>query len=97
SNNRDTLSDFVPATDKLQFSKAIFSGLGKVAGPVPSGWFYAAAAAVKGHDADDRIIYNTATGALYYDADGSGSGAAVQVALLTGQPALLLSDLLIIN
>ncbi|NDH54935.1 MAG: calcium-binding protein, partial [Betaproteobacteria bacterium] len=97
SSNLDTLSDFVSGTDKLQFSKAIFSGLGKVAGPVPTGWFYAAPAALKGHDADDRIIYNTATGALYYDADGSGSGAAVQIALLTGQPALLLSDLLIIN
>ncbi|MEY5098276.1 MAG: hypothetical protein RJA36_995 [Pseudomonadota bacterium] len=55
-------------TDKLQFSVAAFAGL-KQDG----------AAA---HDASDRLIYNTSTGALYYDADGQGGAAAVQVALI---------------
>jgi Ca2+-binding RTX toxin-like protein len=35
-----------------------------------------------GHDSDDRLIYDTSTGALYYDADGSGSKKAVQIAVL---------------
>ena len=33
-------------------------------------------------DSSDLIIYNQTTGALYYDADGSGATAAVQVALI---------------
>ncbi len=35
-------------------------------------------------DADDRITLDTATGNLYYDANGSGAGAAVQIAILQG-------------
>jgi serralysin len=42
--------------------------------------FYAGAAA---HDASDRIIYNNKTGALFYDDDGIGQHAAIQIATLS--------------
>src|SRR5207248_1402446 len=35
-----------------------------------------------GHDADDRVVFDTTTGSLYYDADGSGAGAAQLIASL---------------
>ncbi len=35
------------------------------------------------HDADDRIIYDTDSGALSYDADGGGDVAAIQFAQLS--------------
>ena len=38
-------------------------------------------------------LYNTSTGQLYYDADGSGAGAAQLVATLDGAPALAATDI----
>jgi Ca2+-binding RTX toxin-like protein len=39
-------------------------------------------------DGRDRIIYETDTGRLYFDADGSGAGARVHFATLTADLAL---------
>jgi Ca2+-binding RTX toxin-like protein len=44
--------------------------------------FYAAAGASGGAEADDRVIYDTEAGRLYYDADGSGSGEAQLIATI---------------
>ena len=97
TNNLDRITDFVSGTDKFQFSKAIFTKLGPI-GALSINEFYAAAGAVRGADALDRVIYNTTTGALYYDADGSGNGAAIQVALIgaTTHPSLAVGDFQIV-
>ena len=41
------------------------------------------------HDATGRVIYNTSTGDLSYDADGNGAGAAVVIANLSNHPAVI--------
>lgn len=43
-------------------------------------------------DQDDRILYDTDSGDLYYDFDGSGSGAKVLLAKLIGHPTLTADD-----
>jgi len=43
-----------------------------------------------------RIVYNGATGQLFYDADGSGAGAAVLFATLSGNPVLGAGDFTVI-
>jgi Ca2+-binding RTX toxin-like protein len=80
STNTDTISDFTAGTDTIQLSNAIFTTLTST-GTLSTANFVASStgAAV---DANDYILYNTTTGALYYDADGSGSGAAVEFAVL---------------
>jgi Ca2+-binding RTX toxin-like protein len=45
-------------------------------------------------DSNDRLIYDQTTGKLYYDADGSGLGAAVQIATLSNLAALHHDDFL---
>jgi serralysin len=44
--------------------------------------FYAAAGATGGAEGDDRVVYDTESGRLYYDADGSGTGEAQLIAIL---------------
>ena len=47
-------------------------------------------------DADDRILYDKATGALSYDADGSGAQAAVQFAVIDTKVALTGADFFVV-
>ena len=75
--NIDTITDFATGVDRIWLDEAIFSGL--IKGALSSGAFHTGKAAA---DADDRIIYDPTTGNLYFDADGSGAGAAVQFAIL---------------
>lgn len=85
-NNIDTITDFSVRDDSISLARSVFSAIGPI-GQLASSAFYVGAAA---HDATDRIIYNSQTGALYYDADGNGAGAAQQFAQLT--PGLKLTN-----
>ena len=99
TTNKDTITDFTSGTDKLQFSKTIFTGLsGAALGDLSSNAFWSGAGVTTAHDADDRFIYETTTGSLYYDADGNASGsAAVLVAMLGATTPLAFTDLYIIG
>jgi Ca2+-binding RTX toxin-like protein len=46
-------------------------------------------------DANDFLVFNTATKMLSYDADGNGAGAAVNIAVLTGVATLNASDFIV--
>lgn len=101
SSNLDTIIDFVSGTDKLQFSKKIYTGLGKMVGNLTNDQFWASAGQATAHSLTDRIIYDTVTGALYYDADGNKVGGvnAIQVAIIgtaDSHPTLIYSDVLIV-
>ena len=45
--------------------------------------------------ADDRIIYETDTGNLFYDSNGTAAGGSVLFATLTGHPTITVSDFIV--
>lgn len=93
STNLDTINDFVAIDDTIQLENAIFTKLTKT-GTLSSANFIANVNGTAG-DANDYIVYNTSTGAVSYDADGSGAGAAVNFATLVGHPAITAADFIV--
>jgi len=96
ATNVDTITDFSKLagnTDHIELSHAIFTQL-TVLGQLDATAFCAGSTAV---DSTDRIIYNQSNGALYYDADGSGAGAQVQLGVIgtTTHAALVASDFIV--
>ena len=75
----DRITDFSHAYDTMRLENAVFTVLTST-GYLTSSAYYAGAAA---HDASDRVIYNPATGAVFYDSDGTGAAAPVQFAQLS--------------
>jgi serralysin len=77
--NVDVIKDFNVADDTIRLENAVFRAFGTYIGAMAESAFWTGTAA---HDADDRIVFNSATGALSYDSDGSGVAQAVQFATL---------------
>ncbi len=94
SLNKDVIKSFEKGEDRLMIDTSVFAALRSAAGSADLSWFVNGTKAVT---ADQHIIYNAAKGALYYDADGSGAGAMVQIASLTNHPDLDASDFLFIG
>ncbi|NMG01211.1 calcium-binding protein, partial [Aromatoleum toluolicum] len=94
NTNLDTITDFAAGVDDIQLENAIFTSL-TTTGALNAGWFISGAGITAAADANDYLIYNSTTGALYYDQDANGAGEAVQFATLSGTPSLSASDFLV--
>jgi len=75
----DKITDFTVGVDKLVFDNATFKYIGPD-GDLNANVFCTDPAAL---DANDRVIYDSATGIVSYDIDGSGGAAAFQIAQVT--------------
>ncbi|RDJ23288.1 hypothetical protein DWF00_21880 [Bosea caraganae] len=91
-NNIDRIVDFSVADDTLRLENSVFLTVGK-AGALAGEAFWTGAAA---HDSSDRIVYDSATGKLFYDADGTGAQQAIQFAELATGLHLTTADVAII-
>jgi Ca2+-binding RTX toxin-like protein len=90
ASNIDTVNDFTVVDDTIRLENAIFAAL-------PVGYLAVAAFHIgaSAADAADRIVYNSATGALFYDADGLGGAAQVQFAILGAGLAVTNADIFV--
>jgi Ca2+-binding RTX toxin-like protein len=97
STNKDRITDFTHASDKLRLDDDVFKGL--AVGALGVTQFRSGAGVTTAADANDRIVYNTSTGALYYDSDGSGPAAAVGFAVVgsSTHPALSAADFVVVG
>jgi Ca2+-binding RTX toxin-like protein len=74
-NNVDRIIDFSAADDLIQLSQAVFSSLSL--GSLFDSAFGLSTATIS---ADSRIIYNSTSGMISYDADGRGSAESIAFA-----------------
>ncbi|MBY5337223.1 RTX toxin [Rhizobium leguminosarum] len=88
----DKIRDFSSAAgDKLMLDHSIFAAL-SLSGFSDENFVLG----TKALEADDKLIYDQASGHLSYDADGSAAGAAVHVADLDNSAALHFNDFLLV-
>jgi Ca2+-binding RTX toxin-like protein len=96
--NADLITDFKRGSDKIGLSSTIFGKLAQVDGHLAPSAFVSGAMISAAQDASDRLIYNTTSGVLLFDPDGTGSKAA-QVLCQLGldlHPALTAADIVLI-
>jgi|GEM_PF-2319024 len=88
----DSITDFVPVDDTIRLDNDVFNSLTR-RGVLKAGQFVIGDAAL---DGDDFIGYDGSSGALWYDADGSGAVATVQIAVLGVDMALTNTDFVVV-
>jgi len=92
SDKLDTISDFNVADDTIYVKLSGFKG-GLVAGSAISANQFVTDTVAK--SASIRFIYNKATGGLFYDSDGTGATAQVQLAKVGANLALTNQDIVV--
>lgn len=95
--NLDRIADFNVKDDSIHLDNAVFTKLGKGTELQP-GKLNKSIFTIgdKAKDRNDHLIYDNKKGVLYYDADGSGSGKAVEITTLQKGLKLTSGDFFVI-
>lgn len=92
ATNRDLVTDFSHADDTFVLENAYMTRLAPTSSLNP----LFLRLGTQALDGNDYIIYNKATGALFYDSDGNGAAAAIQFAILGNKAAIAANDFQVI-
>ncbi len=88
----DSITDFTPGIDKIQVVGSAFGNL--PAGALQAGKWVAGVSPAA-NQAAAQFLYNTVTGMLAFDVDGTGAAAPLNLVSLVGQPAIAAADVLV--
>ncbi|MFD2058808.1 calcium-binding protein [Mesorhizobium calcicola] len=94
STNVDLITDFSVVDDTIWVDNAIFAALGGN-GTLTANQFVKNTTGLAG-DGDDHIIYETDTGWLTYDSNGSAAGGSTHFATLAANLALTNADFVVV-
>ncbi|MGL4489149.1 MAG: calcium-binding protein, partial [Rhizobiaceae bacterium] len=89
STNVDAVRDCAVGVDDLRLSQSIFAGIGAT---LDASEFQIGMA----NASTDRIVYNSVTGQLFYDANGNGAGGMTLFATMTAGTALTIGDFVMV-
>src|SRR5688572_10913595 len=94
--NADRISDFASGSDKIVLDASVMTALGASGNFAASDMRFVANSTGTAQDASDRIIYETDTRQIWYDADGNGTTAARQlIATLQVCATLVATDIVV--
>jgi len=88
ATNVDRITDFSVVDDTIQLDHTVFAAVGA---SLTAGEFVKNTTGLA-QDRDDRIIYESDTGKLFYDSNGSAAGGSVHFATLQSNLALTFAD-----
>lgn len=90
----DIIRDFDAGADRIEIFRGAFTAFAQApAGTLPTGTFEVGPVATK---ATSRLVYDDATGSLYYDSDGYGGAAQTRIASLPNVPQLSVENFVLI-
>ncbi|MBJ6128498.1 M10 family metallopeptidase C-terminal domain-containing protein [Microvirga splendida] len=95
-SNVDKIYDFKSRDDSIHLDNKYFTKLGSGSSKGKKFKSDMFVEGKKAKDAEDRIVYDKKTGALYYDQDGTGSKAQVKIATITNKTTLKYHDFFVI-
>jgi serralysin len=94
--NADTIGDWSSGSDEFALDNTAMGALGADGAFVAGDARFWASSTGAAHDANDRVVFNTSNGSLYYDADGNGSGAAQLIATVQAGATVVATDISVI-
>lgn len=94
STNVDTIRGFTVADDTIRLENGVFTAI--VGTGTLTAAQFAANATGTAADSDDRIIYETDTGKLFYDSNGSDSGGSVHFASISTSLGVTSADFFVV-